>query len=961
MDPEQKKKLLTLQDKLGEIKTIQGFDIYQPKPEYEETLDEIYSNILEDISTGRQVGMTFIKHDLVSNTLLPLMKRKYKNNQIFDDCLRLLICLTLEPKELLTGIEKISQNVIMQKVVSQFLESDTCLILFTDLASTLRKLLITTIKEEKEIEQMGNLDEKFKQKKRNLRKFENSNAFIRADLIISLISHLFKIVNPKSLHNTCSKNLYRLHERLFLLTHDFHVLKCFQTVLLMNNTSWYFDWFSVILSGLSDCFGGIDPLRISSEQATMQQSSEEQLKGHTNELKSLLMKERREKKHQNQLRTTRHNRFAGLISHKTATGERRTKTALLSSLNSNTHSNGLSNNSNKLVKRCRRKVAHVSVKYVKNELQDQFSQKYKVQFGEFVDNFMESGALWKIIMVFQKHRMNKHDKKSKQEHPNFCNVVSFCLRKHRGSLLTTQKSKTNIKPQLKLTTFIPILDVDFLHWIYYMCLNLIEQKELAQIKPFICLLEEITRVVYLILNAESYHDIVRKWVSDLVYKNEIPPLILSAIKAFRPGKHDPELLRSLISISTLASKIIKETTSKQRLYTTKRRFARSHKTNTTRRRKKNTRKKNKGPFIESTVVNKDHESDKENNDKQKNNNNNNNKENKKKNKKNEDGNIDNQREDDKKNKKEKNATSIKDFIIGNFDDDEQFFSDEEDEKEDEFAGEKEFAFYENFFIKFCDAKIIENCLFLLSHYKENGLLLNSELVYLLDSIFKESSHTPRFFQLSTFILLNTILNDKDVILHKMYPKCKKLAKNITREFFRHLKKNPLLFIEILFKRSFNNQKWITDIQKNQLSFENLLLQFDAFNETQILETFTQDGQNNENDQYSALNGFIINDVDPINKLIIKLRRKKNGQQGIEWLAQNLGISQSMIKEQGVSSELELMTFSKEETQFVNTNEAKKLFDLIGAYQREEDSVWVLPPEVDIEKLGSVIEKLNEFV
>lgn len=115
--------------------------------------------------------------------------------------------------------------------------------------------------------------------------------------------------------------------------------------------------------------------------------------------------------------------------------------------------------------------------------------------------------------------------------------------------------------------------------------------------------------------------------------------------------------------------------------------------------------------------------------------------------------------------------------------------------------EFDFKTYEG---KFADAKVVRFYCQVLQRYRTNGSKVNHAIIKLLHRVL-DSSHCDMrfvFYQLSTFELFRSILNDLEVKKDKKFDEIRGFIKTgVIRKFFEDARKYPPLFAEVLFWKS----------------------------------------------------------------------------------------------------------------------------------------------------------------
>jgi timeless len=166
----------------------------------------------------------------------------------------------------------------------------------------------------------------------------------------------------------------------------------------------------------------------------------------------------------------------------------------------------------------------------------------------------------------------------------------------------------------------------------------------------------------------------------------------------------------------------------------------------------------------------------------------------------------------------------KDGKEGNFESDEEDNEEETEEqkkeKREEASIRRECEFKFNTFMnKFAQNSVYQVYMRLLRTYKTNTPQVNHCIVKVLyrltqlevheyyngDSESPEDkinrvTHEPVMFQVSTLMLFELILNDRDIKRDRNFRELREFTASVVRHFFRLAKKNPLMYVEALFNR-----------------------------------------------------------------------------------------------------------------------------------------------------------------
>merc|ERR1719174_3204028 len=141
-----------------------------------------------------------------------------------------------------------------------------------------------------------------------------------------------------------------------------------------------------------------------------------------------------------------------------------------------------------------------------------------------------------------------------------------------------------------------------------------------------------------------------------------------------------------------------------------------------------------------------------------------------------------------------------------------------------------------------DASVVENLFHLLEKYKRHSPQLNSMLVKLIYSIMKaHDANIVVFFELSYFVRIHRIWSDpliRDRKEGKKYGEMVDLLRFILRQFFKCAERNQCVFVELLFRKTFEKQKEAL-LETRGSEFEAILTNYEDEGYAQFLERMRQ--------------------------------------------------------------------------------------------------------------------------
>jgi len=137
-----------------------------------------------------------------------------------------------------------------------------------------------------------------------------------------------------------------------------------------------------------------------------------------------------------------------------------------------------------------------------------------------------------------------------------------------------------------------------------------------------------------------------------------------------------------------------------------------------------------------------------------------------------------------------------------------------------------------------DAIVVENLFHLLEKYKRHSPQLNSMLVKLLYAIIRaQPANIVVFFELSYFVRIQRIWSDPLILDRrqgKRYQEMIQLLQFILRQFFKCAEKNRCVFVELLFRKSFEKKNDAV-MTSRQSEFEAILDNYEDEGYAQFLE------------------------------------------------------------------------------------------------------------------------------
>jgi len=137
-----------------------------------------------------------------------------------------------------------------------------------------------------------------------------------------------------------------------------------------------------------------------------------------------------------------------------------------------------------------------------------------------------------------------------------------------------------------------------------------------------------------------------------------------------------------------------------------------------------------------------------------------------------------------------------------------------------------------------DANAVENLFHLLEKYKRHSAQLNSMLVKLIYMIIRaQPANIVVFFELSYFVRIHRVWSDplvQDRKQGKKYEQMIELLRYILRQFFKCAEINRCVFVELLFRKTFEKQKDAI-MESRQSEFEAILDNYEDEGYAQFLE------------------------------------------------------------------------------------------------------------------------------
>lgn len=137
-----------------------------------------------------------------------------------------------------------------------------------------------------------------------------------------------------------------------------------------------------------------------------------------------------------------------------------------------------------------------------------------------------------------------------------------------------------------------------------------------------------------------------------------------------------------------------------------------------------------------------------------------------------------------------------------------------------------------------DANVVENLFHLLEKYKRHSEQLNSMLVKLIYTIIRaEPANIVVFFELSYFVRIHRMWSDpliRDRKQGKKYQQMIDLLRFILRQFFKCAERNRCVFVELLFRKTFEKRK-DSIMESHQSEFQAILDNYEDEGYAQFLE------------------------------------------------------------------------------------------------------------------------------
>lgn len=119
-----------------------------------------------------------------------------------------------------------------------------------------------------------------------------------------------------------------------------------------------------------------------------------------------------------------------------------------------------------------------------------------------------------------------------------------------------------------------------------------------------------------------------------------------------------------------------------------------------------------------------------------------------------------------------------------------------------------------FVSSFADNTVVRNYCWLLKYYKSNSAATNQYIIRMLQRICDDCMLAPMLYQLSLFAMFYEILSDQKTLHSEEYKNIVQFLTKFLRIFFKKLKDQPFLFVEILF--------WKTRRECNSISTDRML-------------------------------------------------------------------------------------------------------------------------------------------
>ncbi|KAL2632945.1 hypothetical protein R1flu_004424 [Riccia fluitans] len=126
------------------------------------------------------------------------------------------------------------------------------------------------------------------------------------------------------------------------------------------------------------------------------------------------------------------------------------------------------------------------------------------------------------------------------------------------------------------------------------------------------------------------------------------------------------------------------------------------------------------------------------------------------------------------------------------------YDDDEDDEPESLTKEVSLDIHELVVRRFADNTIVRNYCWLLKYYSSNSATTNYYVVRMLQRICEDRVLEPMLYQLSIFQTFYAILSDKQLHASKDHKFVVVFLTKVVRGFFKKLKTQPMLFVELLF-------------------------------------------------------------------------------------------------------------------------------------------------------------------
>ncbi|KAL3694777.1 hypothetical protein R1sor_008428 [Riccia sorocarpa] len=126
------------------------------------------------------------------------------------------------------------------------------------------------------------------------------------------------------------------------------------------------------------------------------------------------------------------------------------------------------------------------------------------------------------------------------------------------------------------------------------------------------------------------------------------------------------------------------------------------------------------------------------------------------------------------------------------------YDDDDDDEPEALTKEVSLDIHELVVRRFADNTVVRNYCWLLKYYSSNSAATNYYIVRMLQRICEDRILEPMLYQLSIFQIFYAILSDKQLCASKDHKFVVSFLTKVVRGYFKRLKTQPMLFIDILF-------------------------------------------------------------------------------------------------------------------------------------------------------------------